>query len=193
MLNTAADGSTSGSVTVSASRRFAIEGWAATSHGRVRTTVEERVDFVNRQTFTISAASYAQEIAQSTTFESRVRSEEHGRLSERPRQSSWPLAVKFVYATAADGSSTQVTTVRQQDESSHVRTINALPVEFALSSNVVSNADTLSFSAAGAFLGPSSQSSAQDYFAADLDGCYSRSLTSAAGLLTAVKDGALCW
>jgi hypothetical protein len=192
-LKTAADGTTSGTVTVSASRRFAIEGWAATSHGRVRTTVEERVDFVNRQTFTISAASYAQQIAQSTTFESRSRSDERGRRRERLRQSSWPLTIGFVATTNADGSSSQVTTVRQEDESSHLTSLDGLPVDFAVSTNVVSNADTLSFSSTGAFLGPSNQSSTQDYFAADVSGCFSRSLASAAGLLTAVKDGALCW
>jgi len=191
-LTTAADGSVSGTVTVRAGRGYTISGWAATSHGRVRTTVDARVDFVNRQTFAISATSYAQEIAQSTTFESRTRSDERGARREALAQSAWPLSVKFVFASKDDGSQYQTTTVSQKDETSRLGTFDGLPIDFAVRSNAVTTGDTLSFSASGAFLGSSQQAASQDSFAADAAGCYSRSLTAAAGLLTAVKDDALC-
>jgi hypothetical protein len=57
----------------------------------------------------------------------------------------------------------------------------------------VTTADTLAFSAAGAFTGHDQQSSSQSYFAVDGIGrCYSRTVESKAGLVSAIRDGEGC-
>jgi hypothetical protein len=60
-------------------------------------------------------------------------------------------------------------------------------------SNHVAPSDTLNFNASGAFTGSTGQVSAQQFFSADAHGhCFSRDLTAAGGLVTAVVDGKEC-
>ena len=59
-LNTAADGTVSGPVTVSSSRQWTISGYVVTSHGRVSTTVQGTNSFSNMQDEKVSNTEYKQ-------------------------------------------------------------------------------------------------------------------------------------
>jgi hypothetical protein len=192
-LSTAADGTVSGTVRVAAPRRFSIAGYVDTSHGRVRTEIVQRIDFVNRQRFVVSATQYQQDIDQKTTLVSETHTRGRGGRRDVVRSFSWPLTLGYAYVVAADGSATQTTTVKQRRDGEALELKDGLPAAFTLSSNAMTSTDTLSFSAAGAFLGPSHQSSSQSYFAVDGAGdCYSRTVESQAGLVTVVRDGDGC-
>jgi len=192
-LQTGADGSTSGTVTVRASRRYTIAGWVKTSHGTVRTEVTDRIDFENRQHFDISATKYVQQIKQATRVASLTWTRERGAWRDVARSLQWPLEVDISFVTNADGSSAQTTTIAQRDDRQEAATWDGLPVQFAVTADAVTTADTLSFDAAGAFLGPKDRTASQHYFSADATGaCYSRALTAANGLLTAIDDQKDC-
>jgi len=192
-ITTAADGTISGSVTVLANRRFRIAGYVDTSHGRVRTEVAAEVQFANRQQFDITATLYRQRIAQATTISAVTTSEERGGHREQRVEQAWPLDVDFAFATNPDSSSAQTTTIDQRFERTDRELDNGRLAVFRVVSNAVAPSDTLNFDPSGSFVGSTGQASSQRFFAADsLGSCFSRELTAAAGLLTAVVDGREC-
>ena len=108
-------------------------------------------------------------------------------------QLAWPLTVDFSFASNADGSAAQTTVIDQRLERTDTELANGRLASFSIVSNAVAPSDTLNFNATGAVVGSTGQTSTQRYFAADLHGnCFSRDLTAAAGLLTAVVDGREC-
>jgi hypothetical protein len=188
-ITTAADGTIAGPVNVESSRHYRIAGFIETSHGRVRTEVAGDIAFANKQTFNITAALYHQQIAQRTTFV--VRTTRDGALAVD--EQSWPLDVDFAFATNADGTSAQTTTIGQALERTDTAFARGGLVDFRITTNAVHPTDTLSFNAAGAVVSATNQSSSQKFFSADLrGGCFSRELTASAGVLTAVTDGREC-
>jgi len=192
-ITTAADGSVTGSVAVEASRRYRIAGFVDTSHGRVRTELDGELQFTNRQQFDITTTLYRQRIAQRTRAVVRTRTDERGHHSEQVLQLAWPLDVDFAFASNADGSSAQTTTIDQRLEQTTTELRDGHLAGFRIVTNAVAPSDTLNFDPSGAFTGSTGQSSSQSYFAADLGGaCFSRELTAAAGVLTGVVDGERC-
>jgi hypothetical protein len=192
-IATAADGTITASVDVAASRRYRIAGYADTSHGRVETEVNADIQFANRQRFTITAALYHQQITQATSVLARTTTQDHGRRTERLVQLAWPLSVDFSFQSNADGSAAQTTVIDQRFERSDTELAGGRLAAFSVVSNAVAPADTLNFDPSGAFIGSTGQASTQRYFAADARGnCFSRDLTAAAGLVTAVVDGHEC-
>jgi hypothetical protein len=192
-LTTAADGSISGTVTVASHRRYAVRGWLHTSHGRVETEVEQAIDFSNAQTFRVDAADYLQQIDQSTSVITETRREgAFGRRSEL-RKDRWPLKVAIAALTAADGSSSQATTIEQRLGLEQISFRGGWPVAFHVEESAVAPTDTLAFDSAGNFLGPQGDVNTHRYFSAGSgEACYSRTISAAGGLLTAVTDGAEC-
>jgi hypothetical protein len=191
-LTTAADGSIQGTLDVSASRQLVISGTVQTSHGEVRTTVSQSIDFSNHQDFDVTATTYAQKIAQATRIVSLTRTEGGGRREETLSGGEWPLTLAIGVTVGADGSSQQTTTVRQERAASELVTQDGQPIHLRVVSNVVAPTDTLAFDATGAFLGPRGQASTQRYFSLDDGACYSREIAAAAGLVSRVSDGAGC-
>lgn len=193
-ITTAADGTISGPVSVVSTRRYRIAGFAHTSHGRVTTEVTGDIAFSNRQQFEITAALYHQQITQHTTILTRTTTVGGGPPSEQLAQQDWPLSVDFAFAVHADGTQAQTTAIDQRFE----RSDTALGpggrlVEFRIVTNHVSPTDTLNFDAGGTFTGSTGQASAQEFLSADAHGhCFSRDLTAAGGLVTAVVDGRAC-
>jgi hypothetical protein len=68
-LKTDADGHVSGDITTTLSRHFVIEGYADTSHGRVKTTVDQTVAFADTQGFTLDDTTYRQVTDQLTSMD----------------------------------------------------------------------------------------------------------------------------
>ena len=183
VLTTTADGTVSGTVTTTSSRKFVLSGWVKTSHGRVKTEISQQIDFSNAQQFVSPATApvaYVQNITQSTSIASTTRV--HGDSDEAARKlttrMSWPLEVDLTIPPTA--SFTQVGSVRQA--------YNRVDSD-GDSSSVVSNSGEW----ADTYPTKAGQSGTQRYFSSGPDGrCYSRSLTAAGGLLTSIVDGAGC-
>jgi Peptide N-acetyl-beta-D-glucosaminyl asparaginase amidase A len=191
-LTTAADGSITGSVTVGSSRSFRVEGFVRTSHGRVETDVRQDIQFSNRQDFNITNTAFVQSIKQRTTISSESSTNGQGGGSSA-QQFDWPLDLTINFIVNADGSGgSQTTTVKQQFLSASTQHGDG-PDTFSVVSNTVTPSDTLLFDANFNITGFQGQQSTQDFFSNDSsNGCFSRKITAASGLLTSVTDGALC-
>lgn len=190
---TAADGTISGPVAVTSTRQYRIAGFVETSHGRVTTEVTGEIRFANRQQFTITAATYHQQIAQTTTILARTSRIGGGAPSEQVVALDWPLSVDFAFNSNADGSGAQTTSIDQRFERTDTSfTAGGFP-EVQIIANHVAPTDTLNFDATGAVTSSTGQVSSQQFFSADARGhCFSRDLTAAAGVLTSVVDGKEC-
>ncbi|HZS26049.1 MAG TPA: peptide-N4-asparagine amidase [Candidatus Angelobacter sp.] len=191
-LTTAADGTITGSVTVTSTRNFRVEGFVRTSHGRVETSVRQNINFSSRQDFNITNTLFDQNIKQRTSIssETSTNGRDGGSASQR---FEWPLNLDFTFQVNADGSGgSQTTTVRQQFLSVAAQHGHGLD-SFSVVSNTVTPSDTLLFDANFNITGSSGQQSTQDFFSHDsVNGCFNRKITASAGLLTSVTDGALC-
>jgi hypothetical protein len=192
-ITTAADGTISGPVNVESSRHYRITGFVRTSHGVVITDVNTDIRFANRQQFDITAARYHQRIVQSTAIVARTTTLGGGLPSEQRVQLDWPLTVDFAFVAADDGTSAQTTSIDQRFERTDTQLGGGRLADFHVVSNRVAPSDTLNFDAAGVFIGSTGQVSSQQFFAADArGGCFSRDITAAAGVVTAVVDGREC-
>jgi hypothetical protein len=105
----------------------------------------------------------------------------------------WPLSVDYGFYVVTDGSAAQTTTILQGLNRSVEVGIGGFDSRTANLAQAMTTTDTLLFDAGGNATGRTSQSSEQSYVYADPYGaCYSRTITTAAGALTAVEDGAGC-
>ena len=186
----------SGTVTTRSSRVFTVAGFVNTSHGTVRTEIEQDINFWNRQEFNITASVYVQNIVQTTSISSRTTirgegDEGDGRRMES-KQLEWPLVLDFSFITNADNSSSQTTSIHQE-YNSRERVTGGDRSFFSEISNVVTPVDTLLFDARGALIGTQGQRNAQRYFSRDSTGaCFSRRIAAADGVLTLIRDGEGC-
>jgi Peptide N-acetyl-beta-D-glucosaminyl asparaginase amidase A len=200
-LTTDASGNITGTVTVTSARQFTVEGFVRTSHGRVNTKVEQDINFSNSQNFNITNLAFIQNIAQRTTIssETTTRRGEDGDddVSLSRQRFEWPLDLGFSFIVNADGSGgSQTTTIKQQFVSLQTgRGYDGHGDDdsFSLVSNTVTPSDTLLFDANFNITGSTGQQSTQKFFSNDsAGGCFSRTITAAAGLLTSIKDGKGC-
>jgi hypothetical protein len=191
-LNTAPDGTITGSVTETSSRIFRVTGFVRTSHGRIETDVRQNIQFSSRQDFNITNTAFVQNIKR-TTITSETQTDGHGG-GNASQSFNWPLDLTFSFNVNADGSGgSQTTTIRQQFQSAAVHHGDNGPDSFSVVSNTVTPSDTLLFDANFNITGSTGQQSAQDFFSNDsVSGCFSRQITASAGLLTSITDGALC-
>jgi hypothetical protein len=180
-LTTSADGTVSGTVTTTSSRKFVLSGWAKTSRGRVKTEISQQIDFSNVQEFvspTAAPVAYVQNITQSTSISSTTRVRGGGDARKSTTRMSWPLEVDLTIPPTASFS--QVGRVRQA-----YHRIDSDGDRGSVVSNSGEWTDTYPTNVG--------QSGSQRYFSSGPDDqCYSRALTAAGGLLTAIVDGAGC-
>ena len=194
-LTTDAAGTISGTVSVDSKRSFAISGFLNTSHGRVETTVEQKVDFLNTQAVKVNANSSPdiQNATQTSTVDSETTTR-NGYVDEKvATHISFPLTIDFNYTVNADGSASQVASSDQQYVVREATSLNGLALfDSNTKEQVVSN-DTLLFNANGSLTGPGVGKSTATYRSRDSRGhCFSRSLAAANQVLTAVTDGKAC-
>lgn len=190
------NGNITGSVTVTSSRSFRVAGFVHTSHGRVATSVQQDIQFSNRQDFNITNTTFVQNIAQDTTISSITRrgngNDTEDEDSATVQKFEWPLQLDFSFVVNPDGSGAQTTTIQQAYIKKEVAPGKDGGV-FSIVSNSVSPTDTLLFDSSFNVTGHQNQSSAQRYFSTDSMGnCFSRTITAANGLLTSITDGVDC-
>ncbi|HEX3126237.1 MAG TPA: peptide-N4-asparagine amidase, partial [Thermoanaerobaculia bacterium] len=191
-LSTADDGTVTGTVKTGSQRSFTIAGYVDTSRGRVETTVRQDLSFSNDQEFVVANSEYVQNIAQLTTITSGTERRGDRGTVHTGQHFSWPLDLDISLIFNDDGSFSQTTSVDQSFESRQVQGAQGSPHQSEVS-NTMTGTDTLLFSPAGALTGFQGRSSSQTYRSRTSDGyCYSRTITSADGLLTSITDGQGC-
>ena len=182
-----------GDIAVGSDRSYEISGYLNTSHGRVVTTLHQKVHFLSTQNFNVSATTDIQNAQQLTTMDAftTVLGGFDSAMSEQ--HFSYPLTIDFSFVTNSDGSFTQTTSVDQQDQ---VQFHGAgLGSGFRSSSvtNEVKASDTLNWDSSGNFLGPTGSATTQTYRQRGNHGeCYARTITANAQKLTSVVDGQGC-
>jgi hypothetical protein len=104
----------------------------------------------------------------------------------------WPLAINYQFGTTADGYA-QTTSVDQGLDRTIAFGIEGYSPRAASLEQRMATSDTLMFDADFNAIGRQDQGSQQSYVYLDPFGaCYDRTITTAAGALTAVADGAAC-
>jgi len=182
-----------GSVSVASNRKFTISGYVDTSHGRVETTVEQSVDFLNTQKFDVDASTDIQNAVQTTTVDSRVTTRDGFLSSAVEKHLSYPLTLDYSFVVNADGSYTQTTTSNQQDLARESQRVFGVTAYESKLDNEVNATDTLNWDSNGNFLGPTGTTTKQVYRLRDSFGsCYDRTLTATDRKLTSVTDGHDC-
>ena len=186
-------GNITGSVAVTSNRVFQVDGFIQTSHGRVKTNVEQVIQFSNVQNFNITNTLFDQKIAQGTEISSVTTTVGDREAQTTVQKFEWPLNLDFTFSINADGSGAQTTTIQQAYNSREVIAGAGGPVFFSVLSNSVSPADTLLFDSSFNITGSQGQANTQKFFSADSTGqCFSRTITAAGGVLTSVTDGVGC-
>jgi hypothetical protein len=189
----------SGTITITNSHNFTIEGYVNTSHGRVATTVDEAVNFSNVTYVALTASNEEiQNEVQSSTVDAKTTTRDGFLFDTRETHFSYPFTINLSDAFLSNGDVPQVTSINQQVEKTELDTLEGFfPVFQSSERNEVTTQDSTEFVFAngGYSLGPSTgQSSSQTYTYHDSRGdCYSRTLSAADLLLTNVENGHGCW
>jgi hypothetical protein len=182
-----------GTVKVTANRQFAITGTLSTSHGTVRTQVQQALAFSNAQTFSISDTVYRQHITQATTIDSTTTVTAGATTAITHDQRSYPLVVNIDYVVLPDGSANQATVIDQRFSRTASVGNQGFAARTATLDNHVVSSDTLLISASNRITGTFDQGTTQTYNYADPFGaCYSRRIEAASSELQKVTDGQGC-
>lgn len=186
------NGNITGTVTVTSSRAFEIEGFVQTSHGKINTRLEQSIQFSNSQNFTVTNSDFIQDVTQDTTISSVTKTAGNGE-SVTVDNFDWPLQLDFAFVVNPDGSGSQATTIQQAYNNKTVVTNSGGPASFSSVSNSVSPSDTLLFDSSFNITGFQNQANTQKYVSRDSRGaCFSRTITAASGVLTGITDGVGC-
>ena len=195
-LTTDPSGNITGTVSVTSARHFVVAGFVRTSHGRVDTTVKQDIGFSNSQSFNITNTAFVQNITQHTDISSETNIHSNGRGDSNRtllQRFEWPLNLGFSFTINPDGSGAQTTTIKQQFLSLQTGKGDDGKDVFSVVSNTVTPSDTLLFDANFNITGSTGQQSSQQFFSRDsTNGCFSRTITASAGLLTSVTNGKGC-
>jgi Peptide N-acetyl-beta-D-glucosaminyl asparaginase amidase A len=193
-LTTDAAGNITGTVTVTSLRQFTVAGFVQTSHGRVETRVTQDIDFSSVQTFNITNAAFIQNIVQETgivSHTSRKHGDDGAEISSQ--RFHWPLSLDFSFIVNPDGTGSQTTSINQQFESISRGRGGDGEDWFSIVSNTVTPSDTLLFDANFNITGSTGQQSTQKFFLHDsAAGCFNRTITASAGVLTSITDAKGC-
>ncbi len=180
-------------IKTSSARDFTISGYAETSAGRVVTTVHETTQFTNDQVFLLGNTLYNQQIKQDTETLVDVKQAVGKTSSETVTQYSYPLTVSYVDVVAASGANRVTTGIDQVYQANSTVYADGLPTGEYAFVNAITPTDTLLISAAGALTGNRNQSSTEVYTTQGTGlGCYARTLTAAANVLTGDSTTTRC-
>ncbi len=192
-LKTNSSGDITGTVTVGSTRNYSITGYLSTSHGKVETTVAQIIEFKNSQTFDITSSVYTQDIQQSTTVNSQSIYRNGPVTQSVLKIFSYPLLLSYSEVPGSDGNTDVTTKVQQTDAHTTTELLNGFSIYQSDLLNEVNSADTLIFNASGVYTGSTNRDSSQVYDTNNTLGyCYSREITSSAGLLSSIEDGRTC-
>lgn len=191
-IHTDSSGNITGTVSVGSARKYTISGYIETAHGRVTSTVEQNLSFLNSQQFNITSSVYTQSITQSTTADSKSTSQEGFFSYTTEQHFSYPFTLSYTFTFNSDGTSSLATTSSQQYLSKERQSLNNLPLYLKNINEKVNSNDTRNFNAAGQSAGNNGTANASYIGRDSLSRCYSRTLTAAGNKLTSVVDNQEC-
>lgn len=180
---------THGKVTVTSSRDFVIEGTLNTPRGPVTTTVSQKMQFRNAQTFDITDLVYDQDITQHTHVRETITTAGPDGTATRTTATHYPLTVGY-HQTQSGNDLAIETTISQSlqtdtksvDGHGHHRSrhyANTVAPHVVRTIDLTTNASTIS-----------DQHSSQRLVVNDTDvGCYDRTINVADSAVTSVVDG----
>jgi hypothetical protein len=168
-----------GTVTTTSRRTFQIAGFVNTSHGKVKTTIQQSVNFSNQQGFEITPAVYVQDISQQTPVNSTVTTGGSGG-SVSTESFLYPLTLGIT-VTFPNGETVETTTVQQE-----FKHITANPSYSSSVDNLVSSKDSLNFNTG---VNTGAGSSQQYTFTDSLGQFYTCGIASKNNVLKAVSSG----
>ncbi len=172
-------------INTSNSRNFTISGYADTSAGRVTTTVHETSQFSNDQVFLLSDSLYNQQIKQDTETVVDIKQQVGKTTNETVTQYSYPLTVSYVDVVLANGNNRITTGIDQSYHTNSIVYADGLPVGDYDFVNAITPVDTLLLTPSYNIINNKNQSSSEVYTTQGTSlGCFSRTLTAAASLLT---------
>lgn len=191
-VTTDSSSTTHGTTLVTSLRTFQLSGYVNTSHGRVKTSIDETVDFGNYQHINFNSTSYEQDVQQLSGAYS-ITKRQLGPITEQTENTTaYPFTFNYNSVENADGSGTQADSITQQDYSYDKTLLEGRQIFSGGYQEQVNTSDQYAFNAAGAITTQTVKSNA-DYQSSDtLGNCYSRSLTSNGLKLTGFTDGANC-
>jgi Peptide N-acetyl-beta-D-glucosaminyl asparaginase amidase A len=194
-LATDSSGTTKGTVAVGSNRTFSITGYVNTSHGRIETTVAQKINFLSTQTFDVNPAvgPDTQNAVQTSTVDSETTTRDGFLVQKVEKHISFPLTIDYTLIYNADGTYTQTASVNQQNQITEAKSLNGFPLAQSSQQEQVSSKDVIPLDANFSITAPGVGSSNASYISKDaLGDCYSRSLTAANQILTSVTDGKGC-
>lgn len=162
-------------------RTFSIRGEVNTSHGKVTTTVEQTINFVNDQNLTNSSTLNLVKENLTSTVDSRVTTAAREGAVTKEEHTSLPLALNLNLAINSDGTYLQTTTADLLDSSRQFG-----PWDFRSSSREeVKSTDALGFNASFQVTSHTGAASSATYHGTDpLGTTYDNTLKSAKNILT---------
>jgi hypothetical protein len=194
-LSTDSTGTTTGTISVGSNRTFSITGYVNTSHGRIETTVAQKINFLSTQTFDVNAniGPDNQSTVQTSTVDSETTTRDGFLVQTQVKHISFPLTLDYALTYNADGTYTQVVSSNQQSQLAETKSLNGFKLSDSNAQEQVTSKDTVHFDANFIVTAPGVGNSAASYRSSDsLGDCYSRSLTAANQVLTLVTDDKGC-
>jgi hypothetical protein len=182
--------SVKGTVNVSSKRSFEISGYVNTSHGKIRTTVSQNVNFSSNQFFNIAGLQFVQDISQTSEVSSQTTSWGGGPPTSAFQLFSFPLTLNIAQVPQTNGDVNQTTTAYQNYGSFAITAENNRVTHASSLTNAAQHQDTLEFDSSFNLLGNMGQSSSQQYEFFDSTGAaYNCELAAAANVLAKVSHG----
>lgn len=174
---------------------YVIAGTLETSHGPVRTQVDQQLMFANRQRFLhLSPAAYNQTIGMDIRVTDTVRVTRGSKVSTQVRRLHYPLLAEVDKQVKPDGSFTADITMRQSYEKRLDTMRGESPVFWSMLDDAIASHDTADFNAAGTAITHSrNQHSHQSFrFRDSLGSCYARRVVTRDGAVVSVSSGMGC-
>ena len=185
--------SITGTVGVTSNRSYVQSGYVNTSHGKVTTTVSQRVNFSSNQVFNITNTDFVQNINQKSSVTSTTTVATSGEPTVTYAHNlQFPLTMDISQISQSNGNINQTTKVWQTYDEQHTTKQNGVLTYAGLLTNAGNHEDTLEFDSSFNLLGNTNQSASQLYTQADSTGVnLSCTLSAANNALTAFTQS--CW
>ena len=179
-----------GSVAVSSRRGFSISGYVNTSHGRVETTIQQKVNFVNTQQFNVTPLIDGQDAEQDTTVDSLTSTRSGHIVTTSEQHFDYPLTVDYNFTYKPDFSGgTQTVSVNQQFKLDTADGLFGHTIYWSHTNEQTTASDTLNFDFVAGTDTPQGAQTTQTYTFHDNRGsCYGETLTATDNVLTSATQ-----